>query len=148
MSKLEAAREQFSAQYGRSHNTLLNSIPQSLTKRTISAADRLSAARDQLEAGLSPLHKRIAMPESPREALAAAKAQLDDAYNHPSFTKRTAMPESPREALAAAKAKLADAYNHPSLTRRDDDSAPTGGVADMPTSTMQKTVIPLVIGIV
>jgi hypothetical protein len=135
--RLAAAREQLEATFN------------GLTKRAqLSAADRLAAAKDAFASShtSSLMEKRDGLSAADR--LAAAKDSFASSHSHPSLEIRDGLSAADR--LAAAKQGLEDTFSSAAsmFVKRDDNNQPVQGDPEMPVSNFQKTVVPIVIGLV
>lgn len=113
-----------------------------------SPAELLAAAKLELEShyasATSSLTRRSAVEApSARERLAAARDQLEATFN--GLTKRGSLSAADR--LAAAKEGLEHDFGSAAsaLIKRDEAA---NGQAEMPVSNFQKTVMPIIIGLV
>jgi hypothetical protein len=130
--RLAAAKSQLEASLGGSLN--------GFTKRSLSALDRLTAAKGQFEASHTSGHSKRDL--SALDRLTAAKSQFEVAHSH------TPRDLSALDRLSAAKAQLEESYSltHGLIKRADNET--TEGNPEMPVSNFQKTVMPIIIGLV
>ncbi|ETN41967.1 uncharacterized protein HMPREF1541_03906 [Cyphellophora europaea CBS 101466] len=126
-----------------------------LSKRDLSAVakEHLAEIKGVFEASHSPLSKRDRIAASAADRLAAAKSALEGSISSSSkLFRRDLSHDSAAQRLAAAKQGLEDAIGGAgsALVKRaeDDQDKPVQGEAELPVSNFQKTVMPIVIGLV